>query len=76
MKHIFIFSSLFLASLSVHAVCPDEQNYLAPAELQPQCESVSSSDIQSSDAQLEDAYTSPDSTETVTPAVQASTEPK
>jgi len=74
MKHISIFTSLFLASLSVHAACPDEQNYLAPIELQPQCESAPSPDVSSDDALVENSST--DSTETVTPAVQASTEPK
>jgi len=76
MKHISIFTSLLLASVSVHAACPDEINYLAPAELQPQCEAHASPEYPESDAQPEDAATSTESTDPVTPEAQASTELK
>lgn len=77
MKHISIFATIFLASVSAHAACPEEPLYLAPVELLPQCESARSSEVSFVDDQAEGSAlseTSSDSSKTVTQVVQTSTE--
>ncbi len=73
MKHVSSFTALLLASVSSHAshaACPEETPYLAPVDMQPQCEPPPSIVSDASD-ELDTSETSADDSSEVKPTAKS-----